>query len=532
VDDGGAGCFHWLHSPGVHSTAKARALATTAASASITGTAYTLSPGPLGLRPTVARLESAACTIIGSVTASSPPKSARQAVDASRKRRRLFSPPRVLALSIAGLILLGALLLWLPISMAPGRSTSFLNALFTATSAVCVTGLIVYDTPNDFSSFGHVVIMLLVQFGGLGYMTISTVLASALGRSVSLQERLTLQEGLNVQGLDGLLRFALTVLKLTLFFELTGALILALRWSGELGVMKALWYGLFHSVSAFNNAGFALWSDNLTRWRGDFTVNMVITVLIIAGGLGFFVMAELFQRRRRARLSVHTRLVLVATSVLLVVGTVGIYALEAGNPRTLGGLPWQEQWLAAWFQSVTPRTAGFNTIDYGQMTAPALFLTMALMFIGASPGSTGGGVKTTTFSITVAALWATVRGDSEPHLFGRRLTAELVSRAFFVSLIAFLALNAVAGMVLLTEQRDLMRTLFETTSAFGTVGLSMSENGAPVSLSAFFTPAGRVLMIGMMFIGRLGPLTLAFAVARRASIEPKLRYPEGKVLIG
>jgi trk system potassium uptake protein len=466
------------------------------------------------------------------VTDASRPKPAPARADTSRKRRRLFSPPRVLALSIVALILGGGLLLALPISAAAGRSTSFLDALFTATSAVCVTGLIVHDTPNHFSPFGQVVIMLLIQFGGLGYMTISTVLAAALGRSVSLQERLTLQEGLNVQGLDGLLRFALTVLKLTLFFELGGALILAVRWAGEMGVAKAAWFGLFHSVSAFNNAGFALWSDNLTRWRGDVTVNLVITLLIIAGGLGFFVMAEIFQRNRKARLSVHTRLVLVATAVLLLVGTIGIYALEVGNPRTLAGLGWQEQWLAAWFQSVTPRTAGFNTIDYGQMTPPALFLTMALMFIGASPGSTGGGVKTTTFSITVAALWATVRGDSEPHIFGRRLTAELVSRAFFVSLIAFLALNAVAGIVLLTEQRDLMRTLFETTSAFGTVGLSMGENGAPVALSAFFSPIGKIMMMAMMYVGRLGPLTLAFALARRASIQPKLRYPEGKVLIG
>jgi len=438
----------------------------------------------------------------------------------------------VLALSIAGLILMGAVLPWLPVSAAPGRSTSFLDALFTATSAVCVTGLIVQDTPIHFSWFGHVVILLLIQAGGLGYMTISTVLAAALGRSVTLQERLTLQEGLNVQGLDGLLRFALTVLKLTLVFELAGAALLALRWWGDMGTGQAAWYGLFHSVSAFNNAGFALWSDSLMRFRGDVTVNVVFTVLIIAGGLGFFVITELLQRHRTVRISVHTRLVVTATTVLLVLGTLAIYALEVGNPRTLAGLPWHEQWLAAWFQAVTPRTAGFNTLDYGAMTAPALFLTMALMFIGASPGSTGGGVKTTTFSITVAALWATVRGDDEPHMYGRRLGPDLVARAFFVTLIAFLALNAVAGVVLLTEQRDLLRTLFETTSAFGTVGLSMGESGAPVSLSAFFTPIGKLMMILMMFVGRLGPLTLAFAVARRATVQPRLRYPEGKVLIG
>jgi trk system potassium uptake protein TrkH len=464
------------------------------------------------------------------------------------RHRRLFSPPRLLATSIAGLILGGTALLWLPLSTAPGRSTSLVDALFTATSAVCVTGLIVVDTPNHFSSFGQAVILLLIQAGGLGYMTISTVLAAALGRSVSLQERLTLQEGLNVQGLDDLLRFAGTVLKLTLVFEILGAAVLTARWWGDLGGSRAAWFGLFHSVSAFNNAGFALWSDSLIRWRGDVTVNVVVTTLIICGGLGFFVLAELLRWAAAkahtrpssnsggapaiVRLSVHTRLVLTASAVLLAGGTVAILWLESGNPRTLGPLPFLEQWLAAWFQSVTPRTAGFNTVDIGALAPPTLFLMMALMFVGASPGSTGGGVKTTTFSITVAALWATVRGDNEPHLFGRRLGPDLVARAFFVSLIAFLALNAVAGVVLLFEHRDLLSTLFETTSAFGTAGLSMSESGSVVSLSGAFTPSGKLLMALMMFAGRIGPLTLAFGVARRGTVQTRLRYPEGKVLIG
>ena len=184
------------------------------------------------------------------------------------------------------------------------------------------------------------------------------------------------------------------------------------------------------------------------------------------------------------------------------------------------------------FQSVSPRTAGFNTIDIGSMTAPALFLTMALMFIGASPGSTGGGVKTTTFSVTVVALWTTVRGGDEPELFGRRLSHETVARAFLVSLIAFLALNATAGAMLVSEGRDLLKTLFETTSAFGTVGLSMGENGSAVSLSAFFSPLGKLLVMSMMFMWRIGPLTLAFAVARRGMTQARIRYPEGKVLIG
>jgi trk system potassium uptake protein TrkH len=447
--------------------------------------------------------------------------------------RRYFSPPRLLAFSILGFIFAGSLLLSLPQAVQPGRSLSYIDALFTATSAVCVTGLVIVDTPNVFSTFGLIVIMMLIQLGGLGYMTISTVLASALGRSVTLQERLTLQEGLNAHDLEGLVRFAGTVLKLTLALELSGTFILGVRWWSELGP-RAFWYGLFHSVSAFNNAGFALWSDNLTRWRGDLTVNIVVTGLIICGGLGFFVLSELTRVRvRHLALSLHTKVVLVSSSALLIFGTAAFLALEWTNPKTLGGgWPLHEQVQAAWFQSVTARTAGFNTMNVGAMTQAGLFVTMALMFIGAAPGSTGGGVKTTTFSITVAALWATVRGDKDPTLFGRRIAAETVAKAFFVSLIAFLGLNVVAGIVLITEGRDLLPTLFETTSAFGTVGLSMGENGSDVALSAFFTSTGKLLISGMMFMGRVGPLTLALALAARASMKAKIRYPEGKILIG
>ena len=448
-------------------------------------------------------------------------------------RRRALSPSQFLASSFLGIIAVGGVLLALPVSAADGRHVSLLDAFFTSVSAVCVTGLITLDTPVDFSTFGQVVILLLIQAGGLGYMTMSTVLVAALGRTVTLQERITLQEALNAQDMEGLVRFAGTVLKLTLAFELTGALLLALWWSSTLGAGTATWYGLFHAVSAFNNAGFALWSDNLMSWRGDVVVNLVISVLVIAGGLGFFVWAELLSRHRRTvKLSVHTRLVLAATGALLVGGTVMLLALEWNNPRTLATLPFGEKVLVAWFQSVTTRTAGFNTLDIGAMTVPSLFVMMALMFIGASPGSTGGGVKTSTFSITLAALWATVRGENDTVIYKRRLAPELVAKAFFVSLIAFVTMNSAAWVLLLTEGRDLLKTLFEATSAFGTVGLSMGENGAPVSLAAFFSPAGKCLIMLMMFIGRLGPLTLAIAVARRGAAQAKLRYPEGKILVG
>jgi trk system potassium uptake protein TrkH len=449
------------------------------------------------------------------------------------RRRRSLSPAQFLASSFLAIIAVGGVLLSLPIAAAEGRHISTIDAFFTSVSAVCVTGLIAVDTPVDFSVFGQFVVLLLIQAGGLGYMTLSTVFVSALGRSVTIQERLTLQEALNVQDMEGLVRFAGTVLKLTLVFEGVGALVLALRWWPVMGPGDALWHGVFHAVSAFNNAGFALWSDNFTAWRGDVTVNVVITALIIAGGLGFFVWAELIGlRHRQVRLSVHTRLVLLATTALLVGGTLAFLVLEWSNPRTLGPLSPIDRLLAAWFQSVTARTAGFNTIDIGAMTAPALFVMMALMFIGASPGSTGGGVKTTTFSITLVALWSTVRGADDTVVFKRRLAPELVAKAFFISLIAFVALNSVAWLLLLTEGRELLKTLFETTSAFGTVGLSMGESGAPVSLSAFFSPVGKLLIMAMMFIGRVGPLTLAIAVAKRSLARAKLQYPEGKILIG
>ncbi len=447
----------------------------------------------------------------------------------SRSRSR-FSPAQVLVISFIGLIAAGALLLWLPISSAREPLT-LVDALFTATSAVCVTGLIVVDTPNAFTGFGQVVILLLIQVGGLGYMAITTVVGVALGRQLSLHERMTLQEALNVQTMEGLVRFALTVLKLTLALELTGAILLTARWAGDLGLAQAAYYGLFHAVSAFNNAGFSLFSDNLMRYRGDWLVNLVITGLIICGGLGFIVLTELRGLRSRRRLSTHTRLVLILTAGLIVSATVAILFLERGNPRTLGPLGWSEAFLAAFFQAVNPRTAGFNTIDIGAMVPASLFLVVILMFIGAAPGGTGGGVKITTFSVTVAVIWAMVRGATEPTLLRRRIPPDLVSRAFSICLIGFLGLNVVAGLLLAMEGRQLLPTLFETTSAFGTVGLSMGEAGAPISLAGFFSPAGKVLVAAMMFMGRVGPLTLAVAVARGGT-PPRVRYPEGKFLIG
>ena len=443
---------------------------------------------------------------------------------------RRLSPAQLLAVSLVSFMAGGAVLLRLPLS-ATGAPLSTLDALFTAASAVCVTGLIVVDTPRDLSLFGQVVVLLLIQAGGLGYMAITTVVAQALGRQLSLHDRLTLQEAMQVETREGLIRFVLTVFKLTLAFEIVGGLVLAAWWMEPMGPGRALYFGFFHSVSAFNNAGFALFSDSLMGYRGDWIVSLVVCALIISGGLGFVVLTELGQFRQRRRLSVHTRLVLTLSATLIAVATVVILAIEWRNPRTLGALSPADALLAAFFQAVSPRTAGFNTIDIGAMMPASLFVLMILMFIGAAPGGTGGGVKVTTFGITVAALWATVRGAREPVVFRRRLPPALVARAFFISLIAFLAVNAVAALLLLVEGRELLPTMFETMSAFGTVGLSMGEGG-PLSLAGHFSAAGKVLTIVLMFMGRVGPLTLAVAVARRAAAQAPIRYPEGKVLVG
>ncbi len=448
-------------------------------------------------------------------------------------RKRQFSPAQLLSLHIVGLITAGGILLSLPVSAAPGRTVPVLNAFFTSTSAVCVTGLVVVDVSKHLSLFGQVVLMLLIQAGGLGYMTISSLIMLAFGRRISIHERLTLADALNVTSMEGLLRFTWTVALVTFAFEGVGALLMAPRFAQDVGWARGLWYGLFHAVSAFNNAGFALFSDNLMGYRGDLTVNLVITTLIISGGLGFFVLSGILRLRKRVAvaMSVQSKLVLTTTAILIVGGTLGILALEWANPKTLGPLGIGEKLLAAYFQAVTPRTAGFNTISIGDMTAPALFLTILLMFIGASPGGTGGGVKTTTFGVMVASIVATVRGHRDTLVFKRRLAADLVARAFAISAIAFLAVVMVTALLLLAEHRDLLATMYETTSAFGTVGLSMGSPGSVLSLSGLFGPGGKLLIMFMMFMGRVGPLTLAIALAGSAA-PPRVRYPEGKVLIG
>lgn len=443
--------------------------------------------------------------------------------------RKHLSPPQILVIGFLTFILIGALLLMLP--FANTRGCSFVDAIFTSTSAVCVTGLIVKDTPNDFTLFGQMVILLLVQFGGLGYMTSATIIFLLIGKKIGIGERLIMKEALNVISVEGIVKFTRGVLGFSLFFELTGTLILTARFLRDFEIKDAFLYGLFHSVTAFNNAGFSLFSDNLVRYRGDIVVNLVITTLIIIGGIGFIVISDLyrFQRREVTRLLQHTKIVLATTAILITAGAALIYIFEISNPHTFGAMTLKERVLTSYFSAVTPRTAGFNTLNYPLLRTETLFLTIILMFIGASPGGTGGGVKTSTFTIMIASLFTTIIGFRDVVLFKRRVPSEVVSKSFLIVTLAAIFCTVVALYIIRTEDIKYLDAMFEVTSAFGTVGLSIGDGGVR-SLSALFTATGKLLISLSMFVGRLGPLTLAFAIVRRR--EARYKYPEGRVMVG
>jgi trk system potassium uptake protein TrkH len=444
-----------------------------------------------------------------------------------RRSVRAPSPAKVIALSFLVAIMLGTLLLWLPWSHAPGQTVTLLDALFTATSALCVTGLIVVDTETAWSSLGRVVIMLLIQVGGLGIVTLGTLVALLLGRRVGFQERLRAAAQVSALGTGGVLRLIRTIFLLSLGFEIAGALLLYPTFAALHGPGQGLFYAFFHSVSAFNNAGFALYSDSLIRFVGDPAVILVLSALFIVGGLGFIVHLNLWSRFRgghRFPLTLHSRIALLTTLLLCALGMTGVLTLEWNNPQTLGELSWRGKLLAGFFQGITPRTAGFNTVDYALLREPTLLLTMLLMFIGGSPASTAGGIKTVTFFVLVASAWSMVRGRGELLAFGRRVSVDTVVKAGSVALLSTGLVTSALFLLSLTESLPLLPVAFEAFSAFATVGLSMN---ATFDLSE----PGRLIIILLMYLGRIGPLTFALALLQ----EPRgsgLKYPDEGVLIG
>ncbi len=454
----------------------------------------------------------------------------------------IMGPPRLLAAGFAAAIGVGTLLLTLPAATADGLGLPVLDAFFTATSAVCVTGLTVVNIGADLSAFGQVVVLLLIQVGGLGVMTVTTLFAYAVRRRVPLRDSLTVGEAFGRFNLTAGGQLVRDVTLVTLAVEGTGAVLLALAFGRDYPLGQATYYGVFHSVSAFCNAGFDLFGRSLTGYVTNLPVNLVVMVLIITGGLGFLVITEVVSFLRNGwfrgyqasngaggaaahRLSLHTRVVLATTALLILAGTVIILGLEFSNPATLGPLSLGHKVLAATFQAVTPRTAGFNTVATGRLLQPTLLVLVVLMFIGASPGSTGGGIKTTTFATVFAAVRSALRRRDDVELGGRRLPAEVAQKAWTITALALGLVTVVIFALLVTETAPLMDLLFEAVSAFGTVGLS---TGITPNLSA----PGRVLIPLLMYAGRVGPLTLAAALTRGRSPGPDWHLPEERIVVG
>lgn len=419
----------------------------------------------------------------------------------------------------------------LSLPVAHNGQLRFMDALFTSTSAVCVTGLIVKDTPVDFTSFGHLVILLLIQIGGLGYMTAVTFMAVMRGQKIGHRDRLILQESLNYPGMDGLVRFLKIVFSTIFTIELIGMVVLTLRFWVDMPLDRAAWFGIFHAVSAFNNAGFSLFSDNLMGYRGDFVINITIPVLIILGGLGYLVLLELYHyhRGRVLRLSTHTKLVLIMTAILIVLGMAILLSLEWNNPNSFANMSTYQKILAAWFASVNYRTAGFNTIDFSTLTDSNLFFGTFFMMTGGSPGGTAGGIKTTAVALALIGVWYTLRGDTRAHIFRRSLSPYQINKAYSIIFVA--SIYVVVSTIILSEVERLpfLRILFETTSAFGTVGVS-TGNGGVLSYSALFSDWGKLNIIILMLMGRVGVFAFTMVIVGKA-VESRIKYAEGKVVI-
>ncbi len=444
-------------------------------------------------------------------------------------RNRGIRPIQVLPLGYLVIIMAGTLLLMLPCASV-GERTGFFDALFTATSASCVTGLVVRDTGTQFTPFGQAVILLLIQTGGLGFMTLATLLFGAAGRRVSLFSRMTAAESLGADGLEGISSICARAARYTLVSESVGALLLYIRFARDFGPLRGIWYAVFHSVSAFCNAGFDLIGGyrSFVPYASDPLVCIVLALLVIAGGIGFAVIAEVIHPSRRgpAGISLHARLTLTVTAILLGLGAVLTLALEWDNPATLGAMDAGDRILASFFQSVTLRTAGFNTIDQAAMRDVTKFISSVFMFIGGASAGTAGGIKVTTVAVLMLTVRSFLKNDEDVTACGRRIAPAASRRAFslFFSALAALLLCAVAVCASMEGRADFTDCLYECASALGTVGLTCGVTAAA-------TPFARSVLCLLMFIGRAGILTLALAIGR-GSAAPPVRYPEGGVMIG
>jgi trk system potassium uptake protein TrkH len=446
----------------------------------------------------------------------------------ARARKPFFRhPAQTLVTAFAAAVVVGTLLLLLPWARRGDAPTGFLDALFTSTSAVCVTGLSTVDVPHYWSPFGQVVILALIQVGGFGIMTLASLLGLLVSRRMGLRTRVTAAAESNSIGIGDVRRVVTGVLKVTVVIELSVAVLLALRFATAYDESpgRAAYLGIFHAVSAFNNAGFALWSDSLVGFIGDPWINLPLCAAVILGGIGFPVLFELRRELRRPRLwSLHTRITVWGSLVLLLAGWVFVTAAEWTNPATLGGESAPTRVLAGFTQSVMPRTAGFQSVDYAQMDEPSVFVTTILMFIGGGSASTAGGIKVGTFFLLLYVILAEVRGERDVEAGDRRIDLRAQRQALTVALLSVAVVVSSALLMMGLAGLTLNQAMFEVTSAFATVGLSSVGTGT-------LPDSAQVLLIALMFIGRLGPVTLVSALALRER-QHVYRLPEGRPLIG
>lgn len=437
------------------------------------------------------------------------------------KKRWQLSPPQVLIIGFMAVMAIGAVLLKLPI--ATTSPITWLDAFFTSVSATTVTGLIVVDTPTAFTLFGKIIIMCLIQIGGLGIMTFAVMVFLIMGKKISFKQRLLIQNALNQSTFGGLIKLVKNVLIFSLTIEAIASLLLAVYWGPKMGWGKGIFFSIFHSISAFNNAGFALWSDSLSKWVDDPVVNLIISALIIIGGLGFTVLVNLWNARNFKDLSLHTKFMLVGTLMLNAFAFVIIFVLEYNNPSTLGHLSTGGKMLSAFFQAVTTRTAGFNTVPIGSLHDATLFFIILLMFIGAGSTSTAGGIKVTTFIALLLSVVKILRGEEDAVAFGRTIKESIFMKAFALVVASLTFIFTAIFILNLTENASFLQIAFEVVSAFGTVGLS-------TGITNHLSVVGQIVIMVMMMIGKLGPLTLVYSLA--VPEMRKIRYPEGRLFIG
>jgi trk system potassium uptake protein TrkH len=440
---------------------------------------------------------------------------------------------RTICLGFLATIIFGSLLLMMPFASAQGTWTDPLVALFTATSAVCVTGLSVIDVGTFLSFWGQLILLILVQIGGLGYMTATTFLLLIIGAKFTLKDKIAIQQALDRTGMQGSKQVLISIMATTAIFEIGGVLLLLPAFLKNHQPPQATWLAIFHSINSWNNAGFSLFSDSLIGYRSSMLVTLTVTGLVIFGGIGYQVILELYMwvrdrlRRRTTKIvfSFNSKVAISTSLILLIVATLAFFQIEIRNPQTLGGEDFKTQLLMAWFQAVTPRTAGFNTLDYGKMTTAALFITIALMFVGANPGGTAGGVKTTTIRVLTSATRSILQGKEEVILYRRQVPLSLILKAIGVVVGSFATVIIATITIAITDPEvSFIQIFFEVVSAFATVGLS-------TGVTASFSAAAKLTLIATMYIGRVGVLLLMSALLGDP-IPSRIKYPEENLLVG